>query len=366
MATIIKVQLGNDIRRLDITHFQTYAEFTQLVRTIFNISNLSGMTLMYQDEDKDSINIRSEMDMAEARRYAARFPSFKIVAQLSDGISSSPSNTEPLYPQISPEDIDLTNSFAELLTDSMKNVEEAKEEKKVSIKEEERRKVIEMKNAPVVVPIEVSSPMIDHAEQKPVDIGAEASFHQHLEELCEMPANGNEASETGLGVLDTVESKLKKALAALVEFVESLQLDQKVKKLVTEFEPSFAKFEASVIVPLNDFGVRASHGLQREMDSFQIEINQLKDRLQKRMDELKRQAAAPSAPIAEAQVAQDAHVAVVAPPQIVHDQEPPVLHNAMKDLQTLESMGFTDRRRNLELLAIHKGDLNAIVNILLA
>jgi hypothetical protein len=105
MATILKVQLGDDIRRLDITHFSTYAEFTQLVRTIFNISNLSGLQLMYQDEDKDYINIRSEMDMAEARRFATRLPSFKIHAHISDGMSSAPSASEPLYPQIAPEDI---------------------------------------------------------------------------------------------------------------------------------------------------------------------------------------------------------------------------------------------------------------------
>lgn len=105
MATILKVQHGSDIRRLNITHFSTYAEFAQLVRTIFNISELSGLKLMYQDEDNDFINIRSDLDMDEARRYAAQLPSFKIHALLANGISSSPQSTEPAYPQLAPEDI---------------------------------------------------------------------------------------------------------------------------------------------------------------------------------------------------------------------------------------------------------------------
>lgn len=105
MATILKVQHGTDIRRLNITHFSTYAEFAQLVRTIFNISDLSGLKLMYQDEDHDFINIRSDLDMDEARRYAAQLPSFKIHALLADGISSSPLPAESAYPQLAPEDI---------------------------------------------------------------------------------------------------------------------------------------------------------------------------------------------------------------------------------------------------------------------
>jgi hypothetical protein len=364
MATILKVQLGNDIRRLDITHFSTYAEFTQLVRTIFNISNLSGLQLMYQDEDKDYINIRSEMDMAEARRFATRLPSFKIHAHISDGMSSSPSAAEPLYPQIAPEDIDLTSSFAELLTDSMKNVDVSLEVKQKSIQEPEHN----VENVASV--ISAAPPSIlsfaDHPEQKPIDIGAEASFHEHLEELSQKRETSTSAAEAGLvGVMDTVETKLKKALEALVEFVESLQLDQKVKKLVAEFEPSFAKFEARVIQPLNEFGVRASRGLQQEMDSFQVEVNQLKDRLQKRLAELKNESAAPSAPNDE-NASRPAQNVVEVPSQEEQGAGVFVGHNAMKDLQTLEVMGFTDRRRNLELLATHKGDLNAVVNILLA
>jgi hypothetical protein len=208
--------------------------------------------------------------------------------------------------------------------------------------------------------------LVDHLEQKPIDIGAEASFHEHLEELAQKRETSSSAAEAGLvGVIDTVETKLKKALEALVEFVESLQLDQKVKKLVAEFEPSFAKFEARVIQPLNEFGVRASRGLQQEMNSFQVEVNQLKDRLQKRLEELKRESAAPSAPNDETAPRPAQNNADLSSQE---EQGAGVFvgHNAMKDLQTLEVMGFTDRRRNLELLATHKGDINAVVNMLLA
>jgi len=105
MATTLKIQLGDDIRRLSISQFTTYAEFSQLVRNIFNISNLSGLRLSYQDEDFDWINIRSDLDMSEAKRFASQLPSFKVVASMTDGIPLAPSNQEPSYPQLAPEDI---------------------------------------------------------------------------------------------------------------------------------------------------------------------------------------------------------------------------------------------------------------------
>jgi len=338
MATIIKVQHGDDLRRLNITHYQSYADFTELVRTIFNITNLSGLRLAYKDETGDWINIRSEMDMAEARRVASVAPSFKIHALISDGISSAPQSSEPLYPQIAPEDIDLTNSFAELLSDSMQKVEPSREVSPSAVQEKAK-----------------PSKVAEQSESKQTE--AEATFHQHLDELSE--------SENGLGVLDTVESKFKRALEALVEFMESLQLDQKVRRVVSELEPSFAKFDARVIKPLNDLGMRASRGLQEEITQFQAEMNLLKERLNKRLEEFKVQSnsSAPSAPVDESMKPARASVPVVIPaPQPA--SLPP--HNAMHDLHQLESMGFTDRRRNLELLALHKGNVNAVIEVLLA
>lgn len=319
MATILKVQHGTDIRRLNITHFSTYAEFAQLVRTIFNISDLSGLKLMYQDEDHDFINIRSDLDMDEARRYAAQLPSFKIHALLADGISSSPLPAESAYPQLAPEDIDLTNSFCELLSESMQQ------------KDDEQKEAKEQKKVEDGIP--ASSP--------------EAAFHRSLDELSSSP---DVPSSSDPNVLETVESKFKKALEALVEFVESLHLDAKVKQIVSELEPAFSKFETKVINPINDFGMRASQ-------DFQVEVNQLRDRLNARFGELR---SSPAEQPSTNAPAASAPASVVPPP-------PASLgHNAMQDLQQLESMGFTDRRRNLELLATHQGDLSKVIETLLA
>lgn len=192
----------------------------------------------------------------------------------------------------------------------------------------------------------------------------EADFHKSIDALSD--------AQSGMHVLHTVEDKFKGVLEAFVAFMESLKLDEKMTKLVAELEPTFAKFEAHVIEPLNQFSQKASRGLQHEIDTFQVEINQLKDRLQQRLQHIRSRpgSPAPSAPLAEQIVPpqpQQAHQIPQMPqpiraPSVIQ----PAAHSAMKDLQTLESMGFTDRRRNLELLAQHNGDLNLVVERLLA
>ena len=227
------------------------------------------------------------------------------------------------------------------------------------MRQEEAKKV----DAPAVkveaVPVAAEVP---HKEQ---------SFRDSLDALSE--ASGASAAGAEASVLDTMEVKFKRALEALVEFVESLHLDAKVKQIVAELEPSFAKFEAHVLTPINEFGLKASRGLQSEMDSFQGEVNQLKERLNSRFEELKRAKAspAPSAPPAAPESAAPlaTHPAAAPPsaPAAAPIAEPiNVGHNAMQDLQHLEAMGFTDRRRNLELLASHKGDLTRVIDQLIA
>ena len=207
-----------------------------------------------------------------------------------------------------------------------------------------------------------SAPVI--ASSAPTD-AAEAHFHQSLDEL----ANSQAESQESIGVLVTVEAKFKKALDAFLEFMESLQLDQKMKKLVAELEPSFATFETRVLVPLNQFGQRASKEFESEIHTFQVEINQLKERITQRVAQIKApapsssndQPSAPSAP--DAALTSSPPVAAIVAPSAPNAE--PRAPNAMQDLLTLEAMGFTDRRKNLELLATHKGDMNAVVNALL-
>lgn len=213
----------------------------------------------------------------------------------------------------------MTNSFTELLSESM-----------------QQKKVEEAVPEPEMVP----------------EVAPEAAFHRSLDEL----SSSQDAPSSGPNVLETVESKFKKALEALVEFVESLHLDVKVKQIVAELEPAFSKFEAKVINPINDFGMRASHDLQ-------VEVNQLKERLNTRFGEL-RSSASQASPPAEKPSADPS--APSAPVAVVPSPEISVGHSAMQDLQQLESMGFTDRRRNLELLAVHHGDLSKVIDSLLA
>lgn len=103
--TTLKVQLGADIRRLSLKPVDSYPEFVKVVRGIFNISDLSGVQLSYADEDGDIINIRSQMDFDETRRYAASRSSFKVQVALTDDLSQLAPATVPIYPPIAPEDI---------------------------------------------------------------------------------------------------------------------------------------------------------------------------------------------------------------------------------------------------------------------
>lgn len=103
--TTLKVQLGADIRRLSLKPAESYSDFVKVVRGIFNISDLSGVQLSYEDEDRDIINIRSQMDFDEARRYAASYPSFKVQVALTDDLSHAAPTNLPIYPPIAPEDI---------------------------------------------------------------------------------------------------------------------------------------------------------------------------------------------------------------------------------------------------------------------
>lgn len=118
MTTTLKVQLGEDIRRLNIAQFSSYADFSMLVRTLFNIPALNGIQLAYQDEDMDWINIRSDMDMAEAKNYAARSSTFRVHAFIVNEPASSPVPAQTLiYPQLAPEDIgtETTHLLCDLL-----------------------------------------------------------------------------------------------------------------------------------------------------------------------------------------------------------------------------------------------------------
>lgn len=99
MASTFKIQLADDIRRLNLSQLTSYPEFVKLVRSVYNIPELNGIQLSYQDEDKDWINIRSDMDLAEARHYATQFPSFKISVLLSAGVPAWLSGAGVSYPQ---------------------------------------------------------------------------------------------------------------------------------------------------------------------------------------------------------------------------------------------------------------------------
>lgn len=101
----MKVQLGADIRRVSLKPIDSYSEFVKLVRSIFNISDLSGLHLSYADEDGDIINIRSQMDFEEARRYAVAHASFKVQVGLTNDLSQVAPANLPIYPPIAPEDI---------------------------------------------------------------------------------------------------------------------------------------------------------------------------------------------------------------------------------------------------------------------
>lgn len=190
-----------------------------------------------------------------------------------------------------------------------------------------------------------SAPMPSSSQSSLLASGAEAHFHQTLDELAQAQTRQGKEGES---VLESAETQIKRLFEALVSWMESLRLDQKMKAVVAEFEPTFAKLEERVLSPLNEFGQRTSREIQSEMSHLSKEVNSFSHKLSSRLQDLSSSppssSSSPPSP---------------APPSS------PAPHNALEDLLHLEAMGFSDRRRNLELLASHKGDLNAVVDALL-
>jgi hypothetical protein len=193
-----------------------------------------------------------------------------------------------------------------------------------------------------------------------------------------------------------------------------------MKQLVHDLEPSFLAFESRVITPLGEMSRKGSQIMQHEVESLMDQINQLKAKLQQRLEEMKERHAAVAAAAANAEVVDEKPVLVseeqvqaeakrveaeekareeaakegkeaaqsalpfafdsapsapvqpapvlpsIEPEAEPSNAEPNLPHSAMEDLLTLESMGFKNRRRNLELLAETKGNLQAVIERLLA
>jgi len=68
MAIVLKINLGDDTRRISFERPPSYEELTQIVKQLFKISVVQ---LRYEDEDKDRITVTSQMELNEGYQLAS-------------------------------------------------------------------------------------------------------------------------------------------------------------------------------------------------------------------------------------------------------------------------------------------------------
>lgn len=331
MPFVLKIQLGQDIRRLSMDQLPAFDELKHLIRSMFDVLSSLEFNITYKDEDEDLIGIKSDLDLQEARSLLQRDHNLRLfVVPVVGGPTfvpyptlqaAVPESDKPIYSvQSSPEDIDFTTTFTDL--------GQIKTEEQV---EKEPLKPIE------ALPLEAKN------EQTETNL-SEAEFHRSLEALAEDPSNDR--------VLDSIEEKFKCALEAFTNFMDSLHLRSKFKNLTDEFEQTLAKVEHSFFQPIERMAQKTGNNIKDELEKFKDELVVLKQKFQARLKELESDATNADVPVnAEAQPAVNPstdHASSSSPNQIpevplVNQAEPP--KSAIADLKTLADMGFTDRDR---------------------
>jgi len=71
MAVFVKIQFGDDVRRVELQSSH-YTEFAATLKRLYNLDLEKGYRIFYVDEDKDQINVTSDLELGEAINLAKR------------------------------------------------------------------------------------------------------------------------------------------------------------------------------------------------------------------------------------------------------------------------------------------------------
>jgi hypothetical protein len=343
---IIKVSFKQDTRRMAVEKLMAYSTLKQLVKNMFpafQVPAVPELSLTYKDDEGDMVSITTDFELEEAFRQAKGDPQvLRLVAE----VALAPSSQAKAI------------GSSELLPFSVSDWKKDDSPTYPSLAE----------------PI-VASPVLPIASQpapKPAPKPA----------VIPSPAE--------LPVLQLVEAQLSAAMKAIATFMESLHIDQKMTAVIADIHNNMRKVtsaaQENIINPLSVMTKSKAAVAADHLDKLKLEIAKLKALLEvefgKAMDKLtqltsQHQAAdvelaevsRPPNPVsAPVPAAEPSPVPVPSVASVSAEAKPSDDFGAqlvMSDMKCLADMGFTDRTRNLELLAKFNGDMTRVVEILL-
>lgn len=364
---IVKVTLGNEIKRIAFDGTASFEELRKLVKTLFP-TLADGFVLKYKDEDSDIISIFSDLELKEAFRQIEHQPAPQVLRLfVNEYIELAESKVEP-KPVIKAEVKPVEEKPEELQTKYAKleslypasrpqAVEPVPEAKPVAepqrqiqkLQEFDLLKVIERNLQKFVSSI---STLVGH-----LNIPAKIT---HLVEVCQkhLKVCQDKASEIGQGIgnfakqttddflseFAILKSEVKKLSQEVAKEVRNKADEQKERKengqiyfppllLFSTSEPKpVDSVVQSVVVPQPEVAPVANDDLSESELAELIE-----------------------------------HFEIEKSEQVEEKQAQVVLTEQQKaDLSVLEGMGFNDQAKILPLLAKHNGNLVAVVEELLS
>jgi hypothetical protein len=369
---IVKVTLGNEIKRIAFDGTASFEELRKLVKTLFP-TLADGFVLKYKDEDSDIISIFSDLELKEAFRQIEHQPAPQVLRLfVNEYVELAESKVEP-KPVIKAE---------------VKPVEEKPEE--LPTKYAKLESLYPASRPQVVEPVPEVKPVVDEPQRQIQKF--------KLQEF---------------DLLKVIERNLQKFVSSISTLVGHLNIPAKITQLVEVCQKHLkvCQDKASEIGQgIGSFAKQTTDDFLSEFAILKTEVKKLSQEVAKEVrnkaDEQKERKEngqiyfpplllfstsepKPSESVVQSVVAPQPEVAPVAnddlseselaeliehfeiekSEQVVVPEEKPqvVLTEQQKaDLSVLEGMGFSDQTQILPLLAKHNGNLVAVVEELLS
>jgi archaellum component FlaC len=367
---IVKVTLGNEIKRIAFDGTASFEELRKLVKTLFP-TLADGYVLKYKDEDGDIISIFSDLELKEAFRQIEHQPAPQVLRLFVN------------------EYIELAESKVEV-----KPVVKA-EVKPIEEKPEELQ--------PKYAKLESLYPAVRPQVIEPVpEVKPAPEPQRQIQKLAEFD------------LLKVIERNLQKFVSSISTLVGHLNIPEKITHLVEVCQKHLktCQDKASEIGQgINTFAKQTTDDFLSEFALLKSEVKKLSQEVAKEVrnkaDEQKERKEngqiyfpplllfstsepKPVESVVQSQVAPQPEVAPVGNDDLSESElaeliehfeiekseqaeEKPVTTTTVAlteqqkaDLAVLEGMGFSDQAKNLPLLAKHNGNLVAVVEELLS
>jgi len=366
---IVKVTLGNEIKRIAFDGSASFEELRKLVKTLFP-TLADGFVLKYKDEDGDIISIFSDLELKEAFRQIEHQPAPQVLRLF-------------------------VNDYIELAESKVEEKPAPKAEVKPVV--EEKKEELQTKYAKLETLYPTASKPIEPVpEVKPVSCIPEPQ--RQIQKLHEFD------------LLKVIERNLQKFVSSISTLVGQLNIPAKITQLVDACQKHLKVCQDKATELSQDIG----HFAKQTTDDFLAEFAVLKSEVKKLSQEVAKEVRnkadaqkerkengqiyfpplllfstsepqqEQSEPVVESVVASQVDDAKYVPVnnddlseselaeliehfEIEKSQKEPELTEQQKaDLSVLEGMGFSDHAKNLPLLAKHNGNLVAVVEELLS